>query len=287
MNEPVPEPYDLTGLVDMHIHSAPDVQPRYADDIEIVRQARQAGLRAVLLKSHVTLTSDRAVIAEKAVGEIQVFGGLALNDPVGGLNPAAVEAALRMGAKEIWMPTRSAAHMHRQEGKPGGITLMADLAAPGEPSPLRPEVYEIIDLIAAADAILATGHVSPAESVALANCARQRGVRKILVTHPEAAFIRMPAELQASLARAGVFFERCYVDTTPFMDSAVKLAEIAEMIRRIGVGSTVLSTDFGQAGNASPVEGMRAYLAGLSAEGFRPQEIQRMAGENPADLLGL
>jgi hypothetical protein len=281
MSEPVLEHYDLAGLVDMHIHSAPDVQPRYADDIDVVRQAQQAGMRAVLLKSHVTLTSDRAAIAEKVVGKIRVFGGLALNDEVGGLNPAAVEAALQMGAKEIWMPTRSAAAVRRQEGKPGGITLFADSGA------LRPEVYDIIDLIAAADAILATGHVSPAESVALASCARQRGVRKILVTHPEAAFIRMPVEIQASLAKEGVFFERCYVDTTPLMDSAVKLAEIANRIRRIGAGSTVLSTDFGQLRNPSPMEGMRAYLTGLSIEGFRPQEIQKMAGENPSDLLGL
>jgi hypothetical protein len=71
------------------------------------------------------------------------------------------------------------------------------------------------------------------------------------------------------------------------MDSAVKLAEIANRIRRIGAGSTVLSTDFGQLRNPSPMEGMRAYLAGLSIEGFRPQEIQKMAGENPSDLLGL
>ena len=281
MGAPTNPDYDLTGLIDIHIHSAPDVQARYGDDIHVARQAEEAGMRAILLKSHVTLTADRAAIAEKGVRELRVFGGLALNEPVGGLNPAAVEVAAKMGAKEIWMPTRSAAHVHRQEGKPGGISL---LSGSGE---LLPEVYEILDLIGQADMILGTGHISPAESLALARAARKKGLRKILVTHPEAAFIRMPVELQASLAREGAYFERCFVDTTPLMPSPVSLDEIAAAIRRVGVASTILSTDFGQADNPPPIEGMRCYLSALVSAGFKPAEICKMAGENPASLLDL
>jgi hypothetical protein len=212
---------------------------------------------------------------------LRVFGGLALNESVGGLNPAAVEVAAKMGAKEIWMPTRSAAHVHRQEGKPGGITLISDS---GE---LLPEVYEIFDLIRQAGMILGTGHISPVESLALARTARQKGMHKILVTHPEAAFIRMPVELQISLAQDGVFFERCFVDTTPLMPSPISLDEITGAIRRVGIASTILSTDFGQSGNPPPVEGMRSYLSALASAGFTPSEIRRMAGENPASLLDL
>jgi hypothetical protein len=273
--------FDLTGLIDMHIHSAPDVQPRFGDDIEIACQADQAGMRAILLKSHVTLTADRAGIAEKAVGQLRVFGGLALNETLGGLNPAAVETAVKMGAKEIWMPTRSAAHVVGETGGNKGISL---LTSSGD---LLPEVYSILELIGQADIILGTGHISPSESAALARAARTMGVRKILVTHPEAAFIRMPVALQVALAREGVFFERCFVDTTPLMDSAVSLSEIAEAIRTVGVASTILSTDFGQAANPSPVDGMRAYLSALASAGFTPMEISRMAGQNPAMLLGL
>jgi len=281
MGTPTYADYDLTGLIDLHIHSAPDVQARYGDDIQVARQAEEAGMRAILLKSHVTLTADRAAIAEKGAGNLRVFGGLALNEAVGGLNPAAVEVAAKMGAKEIWMPTRSAAHVHRQEGKPGGISLLSDS---GE---LLPEVYDILDLIGQSEMILGTGHISPTESLALARAARNKGLRKILVTHPEAAFIRMPVELQASLARDGVCFERCFVDTTPLMRSPVSLDEIVGAIRSVGVATTILSTDFGQAGNSPPVEGMRRYLSALATAGFRPSEIHRMAGENPASLLDL
>jgi hypothetical protein len=278
MEENLIPPVDLTGLVDLHIHSAPDVQPRWGDDLEVAAQARQAGMRAVLLKNHAAPTAGRAAIAQKATGGLRIFGGIALNAEVGGLNPAAVEAALRMGAKEIWMPTRSAAHV---SGQARGISVL------DESGRLRPEVVEIIDLTAAADVILATGHLAPGESAVLVPEAIRRGVRKVLVTHPEADFIRMPLEMQAALAREGAFFERCFVDTTPLMGEKVSLEEIAHAIRTIGVHTTVLSTDFGQVGNPAPLEGMRAYLAGLLRLGFAEGEVRKMAGETPATLLGI
>src|SRR5688500_18689373 len=98
---------DLTGAIDLHLHSAPDVRPRKLDDLAVARAAAARGIRAILLKSHVTLTADRAYLVEQVVPGIRVFGGLALNHAVGGINPVAVETALRMGAAEIWMPTLS------------------------------------------------------------------------------------------------------------------------------------------------------------------------------------
>lgn len=271
---------DLSGLIDMHIHAAPDVRPRYADDVDLVKAAAKGGMRAVLLKSHVTLTADRASIAEKVVGGIRAFGGLALNTQVGGFNPAAVEAALQVGAKQIWMPTMDAASHHRYEGKPGGLTIFTDEGR------IRPEVQEIIELVRAAEVILGTGHLAIEETLALVRLARQRGVRKIVVTHPEARFIRMPVEAQMEMAGEGVFFERCYIHDMARPDADAG-AEIAAQIRRVGIDSTVLATDFGQVHNPAPVDGMRAYLEALNAQGFTNQELRRMASENPAHLLGL
>ena len=210
-------PFDLTGLIDMHVHTAPDVQPRYADDIKIAEQAKAAGMDAVLIKSHVTLTADRASIAENYVGGIHIFGGLVLNEWVGGLNPTSVELAIQMGAKEIWMPTHSAAHVRRQKKVKGGITIFED------DKTIRPEVYEIADLIQDHDVILGTGHISPAESYALVKLLKRRRHKKILITHPEAAFIRMPLEMQQDLRGDGVYFERCFVDTTPLMNCEISL----------------------------------------------------------------
>ena len=116
---------DLSGLIDMHIHTAPDNRPRYCDDVQAAREAKEVGMRAILLKSHITMTADRAIVAERIVGDIKVFGSLALNVWVGGLNPRAVEVAIEMGAKEIWMPTLSAANEINLRGEEGGITIFA------------------------------------------------------------------------------------------------------------------------------------------------------------------
>jgi hypothetical protein len=273
--------YDLAGLIDMHIHTAPDVRPRYADDIQTVREAKEAGMAAVLIKSHQTLTSDRAKIAEDYVSGIRVFGGLALNDAVGGLNPFAVEAAIKMGAKEIWLPTRSAAQARSVDGLLGGTTITTDEGR------LKPDVMRIMEMTRDVNVILASGHVSPAETVKLVKEARKMGLQKIVVTHPEAHFTWMPVETQKEIASDGVYFERCYVDTTPTMNSTVAIAEIASHIKEVGVQSTVVSTDFGQAISPPPVEGMRAYLAKLSRYGITSEEIQKMARDNPAYLLDL
>ena len=60
--------YDLTDLLDLHIHTRPDVQPRMLDDIQAATAAKTAGMRAILIKSHVVPTAGRACIAERTVG---------------------------------------------------------------------------------------------------------------------------------------------------------------------------------------------------------------------------
>ena len=276
-----PGDIDLSGLIDLHMHTAPDVTQRSCDDLQAARLARDAGMRAILIKSHHTLTADRAAMAEKATGGVAVFGGMALNDAVGGLNPAAVEAALRMGCREVWMPTRSAAHLRRQEGQPGGLSPFTP-----DGSPLA-AVQEILALIRDADAVLGTGHLSPSETVRLVGLARQRGLRKILITHPEAPFLGMDLATQGEMAGDGVFFEHCYLFCAAPLDGAAPLAEVAARIRAVGVRSVVLATDLGKPQYPLPVDGFRAYLAGLMGEGFTPAEIRTMAGHNPSALLGI
>jgi hypothetical protein len=272
------DPYDLTGLIDTHIHTAPDVMPRSVDDLQAARDARAAGMRAILIKSHVTCTADRAAIAESAINGIRVFGGLALNEPVGGLNPGAVEVALRLGARAIWMPTHDAAHSRQVKGGSGGIAI---LEGDGE---LVSAVCPILELIRDADAILCTGHISVPEIIALVRLAREFGLSKILVTHPESQVSYMPQHIQRELAGDGLFFERCFL---PALEGQTTLDEVVANIRATGSASTVLATDLGQAGNPTPVDGLCAYLSQLEAAGLRGHDIARMAGQTAAYLLDL
>jgi len=272
---------NLEGTIDLHIHTAPDLRPRLMDDIELAHEAAAAGLRAVLLKSHHTLTADRATIAEKHVGRVRVFGGLALNQAVGGLNPAAVEAALALGARQIWMPTLDAAnHRRAKGGGDGGITILDETGA------LLPVVFDILSLIAEQDVILGTGHLSVGEIQALVRAARKSSVKRILITHPELPLVAMPISVQQELAGFDVFFERCLIVTTPG-EGGLPLSAIARAVRQVGPETTVMATDFGQAENPPPVEGMRRYVAEMMGLGFDQKEIDRMTRVNPAWLLGL
>ena len=103
----------LEGVVDLHFHTGPDSRPRSVDDIEASRLAAEAGLRAVLLKNHFTMTADRAALAMGQVDGLEIFGGLVLNRSVGGINPEAVRqmAAFSGGrGKVVWLPTFDAEH---------------------------------------------------------------------------------------------------------------------------------------------------------------------------------
>lgn len=271
----------LNEIIDMHIHTKPDVQPRLLNDIQAAQQAKEAGMRAILIKSHVVVTSDRAAIAENIVGGIRVFGGLALNYAVGGFNPEAVDAAIQMGAKEIWMPTRDAMNMYHHARKDGGLSIFQ------EDGSINPAIPIILEQINQADIILASGHLSVKESVTLIQIAKNMGLRKIVITHPEAEFIAMPVPIQQELSRSGVYFERCFVDTTPMMHYATSVEEIGQHICEVGIHSTILSTDLGQAGNPSPVEGMAFYLESLLKYGYSENDIYKMASQNPANLLEL
>ncbi|MFN8234197.1 MAG: DUF6282 family protein, partial [Actinomycetota bacterium] len=100
---------DVAGAIDLHCHPHPDLFPRLADDLEVVQHAAGLGLRAIMVKCHSEPTVSRAYLTQKMVPDVQVFGGIVLNRSVGGINPAAVEAALRLGGREVWMPTVDAA----------------------------------------------------------------------------------------------------------------------------------------------------------------------------------
>lgn len=266
--------FDITGFIDPHLHAAPEHIPRLMDDISVAMQARDAGLAGFLLKSHTTLTADRAVIASKVVPGIRIWGGLVLNDGVGGFNPAAVEVALSYGASEVWLPTLSAANHRRfySERKTGLSFQDSDAT------------HEIMELIASKDVILGTGHLSVQEIRSVVGLARQHGVRKILITHPEAPFIEMPVSVQLDLASLGCLFERTWVFTTPALGRLMEPATIMQNIKSVGFETTVLATDMGQVGNPTPIEGLREYCMACRKAGFTEAQVKHM-GTQISDWL--
>jgi len=271
----------LEGAVDLHVHSALDVDQRRFNDIELATEAARSQMAAILIKSHQNSTVERAWLVSRFVPGIRIFGGLVLNETVGGLNPAAVRLAVSMGARQVWMPTRSALNHRRCEGLPGGITVL------DENGQLLAAADEILRILANTGCILGTGHLSQEETFAVVDRACALGGIQVLVTHPEWAPTFYSIEQQKILVACGnVMFERCFVSTT-HRCGFVPFETIEHAIAGTGVENTVLSTDLGQPDTPSPVDGLRAYAERLRATGFSPDDIRRMMQTNPARLLGL
>jgi len=274
----------LDGVSDLHVHTGPDIRPRSLTDVEAVAEAEAAGQYAIILKSHWTCTADRAVLAASVAGakRLKVFGGLALDYSVGGLNVVAVEKALQMGAKEVWFPTHDAASHRRYYRRPGGISIVSRT----DPTRLRDEAAEIVDLVGQSGAIIGSGHIGSREIMALALYCRPKRY-KLLVSHPEWHSTRLPLDVQRDLAALGAVFERCVVSTLAFEENTdpVPAAGIVHQIRSVGVSSSILSSDLGQRGNPRPVEGLRGFVERLLAEGMSRDEIRAVTAVNPRALI--
>lgn len=270
----------LQGAFDLHMHVSPDILPRKLTDLQAARDAAAAGMRAIMTKNHVTPTYARAAVANEAVPGVAVYGGVVLNKAVGGINPAAVDAACAMGAKCVWMPTiSSGAHIRHFKGDPSDLV---QAFIDGKPVP---GLMEILERIARADIILATGHLAPEESVLLVDLAIGMGVKKIVITHPEFEAMPMSIDMQKQLTRKGVFFERCFYATNS--PQKLPVEAVAEAIKLVGADTTVISSDFGQAYNVPPVEGLAFFLKELARCGVPEKDLRRMITDHPASLLNM
>jgi hypothetical protein len=282
----------LEGAIDMHIHSAPDVYPRILNDVELGRQAKEMGMRAIVVKNHFVTTADRAQVATDEA-EFPVYGGVALNHSVGGVNHHAVDITLKLGGKIVWLPTLHARafiskkdHVKNLAGQLGegleGLYLLDDQGQ------LKPEVYPVLDLIAKADVILATGHVSIPEAQAVVREAANRGVKKIVITHPLASFVAYTLDdMKKMLDLGATWLEHVYNDTTRQVGHPIKIKDLYDSIKVIGPGHCIMSTDAGQWLNPVPVQQMGIYIKDMLTLGLSEQEIRTMVSENPARALGI
>lgn len=265
------------GSIDIHVHAAPDpIAARRFDALDMARAARDAGMRAVIFKSHEYPTVPAAHLLNRVVEGFTVFGAISLDNEVGGLNPDALLASARMGAAKVWMPTYSADYWSTTRHNTPGIKVVA------EDGTLLPVVHDILDIVAAHDMILGTGHLWAEEQLALVKAARNRGL-KTVVTHAD---MWIPVEMQAEMAGLGAFIEHAFIGCMP-SHQTYSAAQVAQAVRTAGPSSSILSTDLGQAHNPAPAEGLRMFIAAMLREGFSADEVAQMVRRNPGQLLGL
>lgn len=275
----------VVGAIDLHCHHGPDPhRARSVDAAEAVTEAEAMGLGAVVLKSHAYPTGPVALLMQKTVERLRVFGGICCDHEVGGLNPAAVEVALRTGAKIVWMPTFSSVVDRRKLHLEGpGIPLVDDAGR------LLPAVQEILRLVRQYDAVVATGHVDLPELFAVVDGARAAGT-PVVMTHALETQVGADHTLAhvQELADRGAVIEFTYLTCMPGGFAATHDPRtFAAAMMAIGPERVVMSTDFGQARSPHPAEGMRMFIEEMLQQDVPAPALDLMARRNAARLLGL
>jgi hypothetical protein len=273
----------LQGVIDVHAHVDPETIPRSIDAITLARLAEQEGMRAVVFKNHFFPTTGIAFLVHRVVPGIEVFGGIALNRQIGGINPAAVQQMVELPGRFgriVWMPTIDSEYGARNTPDRPFVPIAKN-------GVLLPETKQVLAIIAREDIALATGHISPEESLMLIREARAAGVKRIIVTHPMQG-LNMSVDQQKQAAAMGAFLEYCYVGTLPFAGASQKpMSVYAQNMKTVGPAHVIMSTDLGNAVNPVHPAGLRSYIQALLKEGMTQDEIDLMIRKNPAFLLGL
>ena len=292
-----PDVIDLEDAIDIHFHPHPDLIPRATDDRGVVQRAEECRMRAVVLKCHFESTVGRAYNVGQNFESIDVYGGLVLNRHTGGMNPAAAEVSVRLGAKIIWMPTVDADFHAQTYGFTGGYNTQKSDSRPVEPisivredGKLEPECQDVLDVLAQDNsAALATGHFSAEHVDILVRAAVERGVKRIILQH---VYFKIPAmthdRVKSLTALDGVIAELEYCGISPFWAQPGQTLDLMrEGIAEIGADHFILISDGGQRHNPLPADGLRILAQSFYEKGVTREELRTMMCVNPAKTLDL
>ena len=274
----------IVGAIDLHAHHDPDSYPRQADAFEIARLAKERGLRGLVLKNHWTETAGLAYLARKyATPGFEVFGAVTLDTAVGGVNPQAVRYMVDVAGgygRIVWMPTHDSEHevRYNKEQRP--------FVAVSKAGTLLPEVHEVIALVAQHDLTLATGHVTPEETLEILKAAKAAGVKRLIVTHPllDPQFTWMSIEQLKEAASLGAYIELTGGAVTA--EGEPKRRALAA-VKAIGGSHFILGSDAGLAGRANHTDTLALAAKSLRAAGVSDADLNLMFKGNPSFLVRL
>lgn len=276
----------MEGAIDTHIHGAPDSHAvRPLDELQIALEACKNKMGGVVFKCHSFPSARTTAIAQRVVNEwakannmesTKVIGGVVLNYNVGGLNPHAVEAAAANGGRFIWTPNMDSAHHKRLTGKTGGIEVI------DSNNRIVPELAEVFKLIAKYDLVLSLTHHSTKERFVMIDAARELGVNRIEIVHPNAPGAKMSIEQMKIAAEKGAYLGLYCVNFAPPL---FYIDEVVETIKEVGADHIVLGTDVGNWRVAPPTITYKIYLGMLLEKGISKADIIKMGKENPRKLI--
>jgi len=277
----------MEGAIDTHVHFGPDpLLARIGDTVDLALAACQAEMGGVCFGEPYQIPSGPlALLAEKVVNQwaeehgkekIRCFGGVALNYGVGGLNPGAVVTSARIGAKVVWPPTVDSSHFRKLTGVGGGIDLL------DENDNVVPAMKEILSLIAEGDLVLNLSCLGVKDVFYLIDEAKEMGVKRINVVHPNQPSSLMTMEQIKIAADKGASIElTCVI----FQPPNFSWENFMEVYHTIGADKMIASSDNGCYAFFTPVVAMRHYITGMLIRGIPDSDVEKMVKTNPMRLL--
>lgn len=288
----------LVGASDLHVHVDLEFSAtrfrKALPEWEWLARAEAAGMRAVLLKSHMWPSATLATLLGQVYsGPVQVATSVTLNPVVGGVDPWAVEVAAAMGARAVFMPTwgsandRSHGGFHRRLAEtfehfdPARLSVASIVDDAGE---LVPAAHEVLRVTHERGLMLSTGHISWQESLALAHEAARIGFERLVLAHPLSVSVCAPHDAVSEIVRLGAYAEFCWPTVSPGRRSP---EEVVGLIRTIGSERTILTSDYFGGAGPSPSDLLRMLAGVLFDDGLTAEDIRTAAVDNPAHLLSL
>lgn len=287
----------IAGAVDLHVHSYPELGldvKASTDDMNAVRLAASYGLAGLVFKSISFPTTASAYYIGRQVPGFNVYGSITLNAPVGGLSPLSVEIAARQGAKVVWFPHWSAAN-DQEHGGFTAHTMFPMYPRSRSVPPIRivdaagkldPAALDILDVAKQYDLVVASGHVSPAETLVLFKAAKEKKIQKLIFTHPLHGQINASVEAQKEAVRFGAVIEHVFLGCMP-MHWRIKPDELIAAIDAVGVDNIIIASDAWRAYNPPGAELLRIAALTLHAKHMKVKDIRKMMCDTPRRLMGL
>lgn len=275
----------MRNVYDLHVHAAPSIFARWGDAEQTAALCQAAGMSGIVLKAHHGSTTELANQLNERF-EMDIFGGVVLNNFMGGLNPYAVDACCALGGKIVWLPTIHAA-AHEPLGRfefqqPKTRKIPAKGICITDTNGLVEPMVEILEILHGQKVVLATGHISTQEIKALVKAVRDRRFDvRVLVNHVHFFSPALDGEDIEELKGENVWFEVSHFSQKVEAASAHKTARL---IKGQPDAKWVMVSDSGQPGNKSP-QALAHFRELLLEQDVSTKLLERMMTDSPRELL--
>lgn len=285
---------EIKDFIDLHVHIGPEPIPRKFI-LETLVSEEKDRICGIGLKNHFYPTTP-FIASLKNTTNLELIGSVVLNNYVGGLNPDVVYSTAKISEKPIivWFPTINADNYLKRskyEIRPEWVnnkfksrlsSEIRGITVIDSSGKLIEKARSVLKMIKDNNSILATGHISTAETEVVVAEALGLGIDKIIITHPMYQLIEMPIDKQAEISQTkGVYIEVPY---SMYAIDKISIVELTKVIKKVP-SKAIISSDVGQINMPSPSVALREFTLLLKENGIDEDSINQMGNTNPRKLI--